>query len=212
MILTIDGPAGSGKSTLARKLAEILGWLHINSGLFYRKAGSMHHEPVLTEESKKLLLHKFQKYLDENIEKLPQTLDKEEELKTSLSGNKASLVSAIPELREQINSFLRKKSEGKNIVAEGRDMSTEAFPEAEIQVYLDAKPEERAQRRWKEEGGDPDKILKEILERDDKDKNKAVGALRVSPNAWIIENTYLTIDQLCEKVLVKLNKMTGQGE
>lgn len=119
-------------------------------------------------------------------------------------GMAASIVSSIPELRNIVNRRIREiVDNGLDIVAEGRDMTTVVFPDAQYKFYFDAKPSIRAKRRFDELGGsvEYDKILKEIEKRDNNDRNKVSGALKVAENAVVVDTSDLTISQVCDRVL-----------
>jgi len=208
MVITIDGPAGVGKSTLAKCLAERLGWLHLNSGLFYRYAGYIfngNYDDLIKDLDKYFNNKKFNIYDD---------LAEKAFLTSQEVGEKASLVSSYPPLRDLVNNTIRQIAQQHNLVAEGRDMSTVTFPEAILKIYLDAEINERAKRRWLE---NPQKdtlenIKKALEERDRRDREKEVGALKQAQNSWYIDSTHLTIVKVCEKVLIKLNNMMDKGK
>lgn len=135
-------------------------------------------------------------------------------MRTVEAGERASLVSAHHPLRELINHTIRRIAQDADLVAEGRDMSTVAFPDALLKIYLDADLEERARRRWKElEGRESlEKILRSLADRDRRDREKEWGGLRQAENAWYLDCTHLTIVEVCEKVHQKIKSMIGQGD
>ena len=116
-----------------------------------------------------------------------------------------SEVSRIVPLRIGITDLLRKMAEGKDVVMEGRDITTYVFPNAEVKIYLDAKPEERAKRRYKEnmEKGiktSYEEVLENVIRRDTNDKNKKVGALKIADDAIVIDTTQKTIEEVVEEI------------
>ena len=205
MIIAIDGPAGCGKSTIARLLADKLGFYFLNTGSFYRAITYAHilsggdckdREAVLKTAKKiKITVEHGDIYID--------GVDAEEHLHTKAVDMNASIVSSDPALREIVTERVREIAGKMNIVTEGRDTTTVIFPNAEGKFYFDASPEIRAERRMKQnsEGQSFEEILSAIKKRDENDKNKAVGSLKIAKDAVYIDTSHLTIDQVCEKVI-----------
>ncbi len=209
MVIAIDGPAGSGKSTIAKRIANELGWYFLNTGSFYRAYTLAQLEKGLDPLDKDSVLKTAREteltVKDGDI--CINGVDKEKMLHTPLVDKYASPVSSDPRLRELVTDEVRALSKGMNIVTEGRDTTTVIFPEAEYKFYFDASAAERAKRRVREQSGVTyDEVLKSILERDENDRNKAVGALKVAKNAIYIDTTNLTIDAVCEKVYSAMQK------
>ncbi len=205
MIVAIDGPAGVGKSSIAKMIAEKLGLYYLNSGNFYRGVTyRMLHknmDPTDPEQCIKAAaeadfdVRDGHFYLDgENVE---------DELHTPAIDLWASKISVVPEVRSIVNDNIHELTKRLDIIAEGRDMTTVVFPDAEHKFFFDAKPEVRAQRRYDQNPSamEYSKVLAEINERDEIDRNKPVGGLKIASDAIYIDTSYLTIKQVCEKVV-----------
>lgn len=205
MVIAIDGPAGSGKSTIARMIADKLGYYFLNTGSFYRvytlaqlEAGRdpLDKDSVLeTAESVSVTVS------DGNI--CLNGVDVEKQLHTPKVDRFCSVVSVDPRLRNYVNMQVRKLAEGMDIVTEGRDTTTVIFPDADYKFYFDASAEMRARRRTAEHPDGPsyEEVLDAIVKRDENDRNKAFGALKIADSAIYIDTTHLTINQVCERVI-----------
>ena len=204
MIIAIDGPAGVGKSTIAQMLAEGLGLIYLNSGNLYRAItyGCLeakidpNNQENIAEYAEKARLEIYDKSVILNGQHL------ESELHSDRIDRYASQVSAIKRVRDVINKVLRIIARDKNVVVEGRDITTIVFPDAEYKFYLDASTEARARRRH--EQGTSNMNFREILEaikkRDAFDINKLNGSLKISPDAIYLDTSDLTTKQVYEKV------------
>ena len=198
-VITIDGPSGAGKGTVCQRLAEKLGWPLLDSGAIYRvlALAAVHHDVALDNEDALMALAS---HLDVSFEASPNgvriILAGEEvsaAIRTEQSGNAASKIAAYPRVREALLRRQRAFRMAPGLIADGRDMGTVVFPDAEAKIFLDASAEERANRRLKqlqEKGFDVnfDRLLIEIRERDDRDRNRAVAPLRPAPDALVVDS------------------------
>ncbi|WP_105901856.1 (d)CMP kinase [Vibrio gangliei] len=211
-IITVDGPSGAGKGTLCMLLAEKLNFHLLDSGAIYRvlALAALHHG-VDTESEDALVpiaTHLDVQFIAEGdlVKVILEGEDVSKELRKEETGTAASKVAALPRVREALLRRQRAFSAEPGLVADGRDMGTVVFPNAEAKIFLDASAEERAQRRLnqlqlKGLSGKFDQLLRDIQERDDRDRNRAVAPLRPADDALVIDSTSLSIDDVVEKAL-----------
>ncbi|WP_336935393.1 (d)CMP kinase [Acinetobacter soli] len=209
-IITIDGPSGSGKGTLAAKLASHYGFHLLDSGALYRLLGlSLHKKQLLDQLSDQLdECVKIAQHLDIqfNTESGGISIDLEGQdvtktIRTEHVGEYASKVAAVPELRQALFNRQRAFIQAPGLVADGRDMATAIFPEAQAKIYLTASAESRAERRVKQLQGmgldvKINDILANIQARDKRDMEREVAPLRPAPDAYIIDSSALSIDDV----------------
>lgn len=219
-IVAIDGPAGSGKGTITNIVSKKLNLINIGSGSAYRAVAlETINQNIKLEEKDKII-----ELLDEiNIEfkiedgkdiVLLNGKDVSKRIRQSDVSKIVSQVSSIKEVRFNLNKIFRKCAESKNIIMEGRDITTYVFPNADVKIYLDATKEERAKRRLKqnEESNILDMsyedILKNIEIRDKNDMEKEVGALKIAEDAIYIDSTNMEIEDVVNKIveIIKSNK------
>lgn len=216
-IVAIDGPAGTGKGTITKLIAEKLGFTNIDTGATYRCiALAMLREKVsLTEEEKiKEILEKSKIEMKNEEGKQKVYLNGEDVTKEIRSPEVSGFVSQVSSLkivRFKLVDLQRKLAEGKDVVMEGRDIGTYVFPNADVKIYLDATAEERAKRRLlqnQEKGISQtyEEVLANIKMRDENDKKKEMGALKVAEGATVIDSTNLTIPEVEERVLDLIKK------
>ena len=204
MTVAIDGPAGVGKSTVARRCADEFGFSYLNSGNLYRAVTYAHLSAGRDPNDNDLVVRTAQT-TDVSLRRGRYVVDGEDvtdDLHSDAVDAWVAQHSAIVAVRHLVNSMLKRIATEVDVVVEGRDMTTVVFPDAEVKVYLDASIDVRAQRRFDQ--GTSSKSLKELREniamRDQIDSNKQEGSLKVAPEAWYIDTSRLTIEEVCEKV------------
>ncbi|WP_018694490.1 (d)CMP kinase [Algicola sagamiensis] len=213
-VITIDGPSGSGKGTVSRKLAEKLGWNMLDSGAIYRvlALASIHHNIAANDEEAlvPLAAHLDVQFLLDPENGAQKIILEGEEvthtIRTEEVGATASKVASIPRVREALLRRQRAFRESPGLVADGRDMGTVVFPDAEVKIFLTASAEERARRRYqelKDNGHDVtlDRLLGDIKARDERDMNRSVAPLAPAEDAEVLDSTSLNIEQVLEYVL-----------
>ena len=200
-IVAIDGPAGTGKGTITKIVAEKLGLVTIDTGATYRCITlAMIKQNVKLEEEEKIkqILEKS-KIEFKNINGEQHTFLNNEDVSKEIRSNEVnsmvSQVSALKFVRYKMVDLQRKLAEGKDVIMEGRDIGTYVFPNADVKIYLDAEPEERARRRQKqnEEAG-IQSTYEEVL------------ALKVAEDAVVVDGTHGTIEENVQKVIDIINK------
>ena len=207
MVIAIDGPAGSGKTTIAKLLAKKLDLAYLDTGATYRALTLSALEENLDLADEQSLVS-LAKNLDLRIKDGNIYLNKRnvsEEIRTPRIDKNISLIVSHPKVREVMVKLQREMSQGKNCVVEGRDITTVVFPNAEYKFYLDADFSIRAKRRFnelsdKEINIDFGELKKDLEKRDDADKNRKIGPLRLSDDAIYVDTTALTIDEVVEKL------------
>lgn len=204
MIIVIDGPAGSGKSSTARMIARKLGIQFLDSGALYRAL------TYVWIDSGKVTMEKFfdmlsnislqTHYRDETFYVEVNSKDITDEIRKQYVANHVSDVATVPEIRNFVNRYMRNLVKTDLFVADGRDLGTAVFPDAELKFYMDASIEERAQRRYKElMDKDSSITLREVKEnlenRDYQDKNRGADPLKMAGDAILIDTTGLTFEE-----------------
>jgi cytidylate kinase len=192
MIIAIDGPAASGKGTLGKRLARHYGYRHLDTGVIYRAVAKalMDIGAELTDEVRAVAAA-----MELDPEKFGDPV-----LKTQKVGEAASVVSAIPKVREALINFQRQFAEGPpGAVLDGRDIGTVICPTADVKIFVLADPKVRARRRTLEarsRGEDADEalVLADIIRRDERDQNRAIAPLKPASDAYLLDNSHLDIE------------------
>ena len=182
MIFTvaIDGPAAAGKGTISRRLADQFGFAHLDTGLLYRAVGAKVADGAAPEMAAQNL----------TAADLART-----DLRSHAAGQAASKVAVIPEVRSALVTFQREFArQNGGAVLDGRDIGTVICPDADLKLFVTARPEVRAHRRYLELGGDEALILNEIIERDSRDMSREDAPLRAAEDAVVIDTSDLDIE------------------
>mgnify|MGYP001602958468 FL=1 len=207
-VIAIDGPSASGKGTIAERVAEALGFHYLDSGALYRlvalaalRAGiDLEHEPALAALAKALEV-RFSRGI---IMMLDQ--DVTDDIRSEICGMGASKVAALPRVRQALRARQQAFRQAPGLVAEGRDMGTVVFPDAQLKLFLTASAEVRAERRYKqlkEKGIDANirLLLQELRERDERDSARSTAPLKKAADARELDSTGLGIDEVVRQVL-----------
>lgn len=196
MIFTvaIDGPAAAGKGTISRAVAQRFGFAHLDTGLLYRAVGMKGGDPVDAARG----------LTDEDLAR--------EDLRTLEAGQVASKVAVLPEVRAALTEFQRSfaRREG-GAVLDGRDIGTVICPDAEVKLFVTARAEIRARRRWLElEGEAFEDVLAQVRERDDRDMNRADAPMRAADDAVVLDTSELSSEAAIAQALAVVAAKLGR--
>jgi cytidylate kinase len=215
LIIAIDGPSGAGKSTLAKRLARELGFIYLDTGAMYRAlALKVLRQGVDLADDARLarLVESTEIDLQEDngtLEVLLDGINVADEIRTPEVSQLASKVSALKIVRARMLDLQRGMGQRGSIVAEGRDIGTVVFPNAEVKIFLDASAEERARRRCAElraagRPADLSETLREMEERDKRDSERDLAPLRMADDALRIDSSNASPDSVAAQVLAKI--------
>jgi CMP/dCMP kinase len=216
LIIAIDGPVGSGKSTLARRVAEMLGYVYIDTGAMYRAValkamrGNVAFDGVASGDELVRLARDTRIDLRATNGSQQVLLDGEDvtsAIRTPAVAQGASKVAVDPGVRQVLVAEQRRAGEAGGVVMEGRDIGSVVFPDAQLKIFLTASPEIRAERRWKEHQQKGDAIdlgrtLQEIRERDRRDRERATSPLVRAADAVIVDSTAMEPEEVARLVVM----------
>jgi cytidylate kinase len=212
-VITIDGPSGSGKGTICQLLARELGWELLDSGALYRLVGlaARHHGVELDNEEALVVLAahldvQFVARTDNSVQIILEGEEVTDAIRTEVVGKDASIVAAIPAVRDALLERQRAFAEPPGLIADGRDMGTVVFPDAALKIYLDASAEERASRRFNQLittglGASLHAILADLHARDVREMTRAVAPLKPAADAVILDTTTMSIKEVLAAVM-----------
>ena len=222
LIIAIDGPVGSGKSTLARRVAELLGYVYIDTGAMYRAlALKALRRGISLDATDQLVALARETRIDLRAQDGTQHvfLDGEDvtaAIRTPEVSQVASKVAVVPGVRKVLVAEQRRAGEQGGVVMEGRDIGSVVFPDAGLKIFLTASPEVRAERRWREhqqkgEAIDLSRTLEEIRERDQRDRERSTSPLVRAPDAVVVDSTAMEPEEVA-RLVVMLAKGQSAGK
>lgn len=219
-IVAIDGPAGSGKGTITKQVGERLGLINIDTGAMFRCVTlNMLEKGIQVEEENKIkeMLAQIEMDLKENGEIFLNGKDVTKRIRENDINHFISPISMIPMVRQKLLELQRKMAEGRNVIMEGRDIGTVVFPNADVKIYLDASPEERARRRVQQnqEKGmltSYEDVLKSIKNRDEKDKTREIAPLRQAEDAIYMDSTNMTVEEVTNEIVKIVKARQGKEQ
>lgn len=216
-IITVDGPSGAGKGTLCYALAEKLGYALLDSGAIYRVTAlaALQRKTDLTNESAlaELARHLDIQFILQNgeVNILLADMNVSHLIRTQEVADAASKVAVFPQVRSALLQLQQDFAKNDGLIADGRDMGTVVFPNAQVKLFLDASAEERAKRRYKQLqnkgiNGNFEQILAEIKERDFRDRNREVAPLKPADDALLLDSTTLNIGEVIDQALAYIQE------
>ena len=215
LLITIDGPAGAGKTTVSKMLARKLGYRYLDTGALYRAvAYAVRAAGIRPDDDRKLrdVCDTLQLNIAGNRFVL-NGVDISDRIRSPEISMLASAVSARPVVRQALLGLQREMGENGGLVAEGRDMGTVVFPEADLKFFLDATVEQRAWRRFAQYGQDKGQTLEQIAHdirrRDENDSSRDVAPLRPADDAVLIDSTTMTARQVVDWIMAHVREMTA---
>ncbi|MGL4861000.1 MAG: (d)CMP kinase [Enterobacteriaceae bacterium] len=223
-VITVDGPGGAGKGTLCQALALRLGWHLLDSGAIYRvvAVAALEQKIPLDDEAALVALIarldvQFVPKENQGVRVILAGVDVTTRLRTEESGMAASQLAVLPGVRQALVALQQAFRQAPGLIADGRDMGTQIFPDAVVKIFLDASAQKRAKRRMlqlQQRGFSVnfERLLAEIQQRDLRDRNRAVAPLVAAPDAFVLDSTELSIDQVIENALTYVEKQLASSK
>jgi cytidylate kinase len=221
LIIAIDGPSGVGKGTVSRAVARALGYRHVDTGAMYRAVAwsALRQSLPLDDEGRMARVAEDAVIEVDGERVLVDGIDVTRAIRTGEMDQASSTVSRLPGVRAVLVRRQRELGAGGGIVVEGRDIGTVVFPAADVKIYLDATPEERARRRASDPAHAAARdlplaaVVDELAVRDTRDRTRATSPLSVAADATLIDTTRLSIAEVVERVLeIVRAKAVGSGQ
>lgn len=210
--VAIDGPAGSGKSTISGLIAKKLNWTHIDTGAMYRAVTlwALNNKIDLNNESEYRFLEEIS-ISYENDQIFLNGINVSIDIRSEKVTNNVSLVSSFPYVRKKMVDLQKKAAENISVVMDGRDIGTVVLPNADLKIFLTANVEERAKRRYAEnvqkgKVDHIDNVINDIIVRDEKDSTRKEAPLKKAKDAFELDTTYMTIDEVVNKIILMIEK------
>lgn len=221
-VITIDGPSGSGKGTIGNLLAKRLGWHFLDSGALYRVLAYLALQQGIQPDDISGLV-KLSDQVDVTFEiaednvshnVVVQNEDITHEIRTESCSQLTSIIATIPEVRRALFDKQRSFLKSPGLIADGRDMGSVIFPDAQVKIFLDASDEERALRRHnqlKAKGINVSltQVLKELQERDQRDRQRSVAPLKAADDAIHVDTTNVSIDDVLRRIFLVIENRLG---
>lgn len=221
LIIAIDGPAGAGKSTLARRVAERVGAVYIDTGAMYRAVAlwAMRQGMAMDDPQKleSLAQHAHIEFVARERNVLLNGEDVTEAIRQPGVSEAASQVAAMPGVRRAMVEMQRQIATEASVVMEGRDIGSVVFPDAAVKIFLDAKPDVRAERRAEEMMArgiefDREELRQQIVDRDSRDRNRAASPLLQAEDAVYLDSSTLSEAEVEEEILRIVRERTSNGK
>jgi cytidylate kinase len=216
----IDGPVGSGKSTLARRVAEMLGYLYIDTGAMYRAVALKAARTNISDDDSLVNLAESSridlKAIDGSQKVILDGEDITAAIRTPEVAQAASKVAVNAGVRRVLVAEQRRAGHSGGVVMEGRDIGTVVFPDAQLKIFLTASPEIRAERRWREHQQKGDSIdlartLDEIHQRDQRDRERSTSPLRQAPDAVLVDSTAMQPEEVARLVVLLARQLESSA-
>lgn len=223
--IAIDGPVAAGKGTVSRLVADRLGFLYVDTGAMYRVTGLLAERadlshtdiPAIVAEVERAEIKMRNPNEEEKDGRLTTVFVDDEDvswaIRTEKIGDWASRVAAYPEVRKVLVAKQQQIAQSQNVVMEGRDITYRVLPEAQLKIYLTANEIVRAKRRQfqlqtRGMTAEYDEVYEDLIERDKRDRERVTDPLKIVPDAWLIDSSDLSIDQVVDSIVGKAKMMS----